>query len=220
MPYPGQFHRLVMIGSLYAEQFNMTLNIVPSALGELGMPAVGDLTLAAVADDVATWFPLAVGGGGVGIISNAKLTSITLNRLDTAGHYMDNPQEHIYPTPIAGSSGALLAPQLSIAVTLGTQLDRGRGSKGRIYLPPTSSMSTLATDGRLTQAFALAVATGFKPLIDAINGTYVGIGKVGVASNTGAGRFEHITRVSVGRVLDTMRSRRTSLAEDHQELAI
>ena len=222
MPYPGQFHRLVMIGTLYAEQFNMTLNIVPSALGELGMPEVDDPTLAAVAADAAAWFALSAVSGGPAFIFAAKLASIKLNRIGTDGRYVDNEaQEHVYTTPIAGDAGGTnIAPQLSSVVTLKTAIERGRGSKGRVYLVPSAHITSLGTDGRLTTTQATAVATGMKNLIDRLNTTYSLVGRVGVASNAGAGRFEHVTHLAVGRVLDTMRSRRASLAEDYQELVI
>jgi hypothetical protein len=41
-----------------------------------------------------------------------------------------------------------------------------------------------------------------------------------VASNAGAGRFEHVTELAVGRVPDTMRSRRSKLQEDYQSVAV
>lgn len=222
MPYPGQFHKLVLIGNLYTDVFNTTLSIVPSALGELGMPEVDAPTLAAVAADVGAWFPKLTGAGGVSIINNAQLTSIKLNRIDAAGHYVDSPtMEHTYPSPIAGGFIGSLPPQLSMAATLATAVPRGRGSKGRMYLPPNTTVSSVVVaDGRVSAANALAVATGVKALIDALNATYTLVGRVGVASNAGAGRFEHVTEVRVGRVIDTIRSRRNKLEEDYQSVAI
>jgi hypothetical protein len=41
-------------------------------------------------------------------------------------------------------------------------------------------------------------------------------GRVSVISGTRAGAYHHVTRVEVGRVVDTMRSRRSSLPEDYQ----
>lgn len=225
MPYPGQFVRLVMIGSLYnAEQFNMTLSIVPSALGELGMPPVDAPTLAAVAANCSAWFSSTTAGSGPSFQSEHKLVSIKLNRLGTDGRYVDAvAREHVYPTPISGGGSVpsgKMPPQVSTVISLRTALERGRGSKGRIYLPATVASSGVATDGRITAANALVNANAVKSLINSLNATYTLIGKVGVASNAGSGRFEHITRVAGGRVLDTMRSRRSSLVEDHQEVLL
>lgn len=221
MAYPGQFHRLVMIGTIYTDVFNMTLSIVPNALGELGMPAVDDTTLEAVSEDVSAWFVKNAAATGPSFIAAAKLTSIKLNRIDTAGHYVDqDAKEWLYPSPISGATaGVDLPAQLSIVATLGTALERGRGSKGRIYTAP-SAFATVSTDGRMTTSNALGMANGVKSLITSLNATYALVGRVGVASNAGAGRFEHVTKVSVGRVVDTMRSRRSTLVEDRQTVTI
>lgn len=221
MPYPGQFHRLVMIGSLYSDTFNCTLSIVPSALGELGMPAVGDATLASVAAAVSAWWNHGTTAMSSGTISAAKLTGIKLNRIGVDGRYVDPvTYEHTYPTPIASGVSSNEAPQLAVAITLRTAIERGRASKGRFYLPPTVAVTALGTDGRSTVAQALAQANGAKALITSLNSIYTAIGRVGVASDAGAGRFEHVTHVSVGRVPDTMRSRRSTQDEDYQTVTI
>jgi hypothetical protein len=222
MAYPGQFVRLAIIGTLYGEEWNTTLAIVPSALGELGMPAVDAATLAGVASDVAAWWPT-VGTNGAHINNNVRLTRIKLNRLGTNGRYVDAvAQEHVYPSYISGGAPAspLPAPQLTTVVSLRTAIERGRGSKGRMYLPPTASINTLSTDGRMSTTGALQAANGAKALFVLLNTRYTLVGRVGVASNAGTGRFEHVTRVAAGRVIDTMRSRRSTLLEDYQEVPI
>lgn len=222
MPYPGQFHRLVLIGELYTDTFNTTLAIVPSALGELGMPAVGTSTLTAVAGIVSAWWNNATAGAGSGAIQAARLTGIKLNRIGIDGRYVDPvTMEHTYPTAIAGINSAVVAPQLAVVATLRTAIERGRASKGRMYLPPTQAISALvAGDGRSSAAQALQQANGVKALITSLNSTYTAIGRVGVASDAGAGRFEHVTAVSVGRVPDTMRSRRSTQDEDYQTVTV
>jgi hypothetical protein len=221
MPYPGQFHRLVMIGDHYSDTFNMTLSIVPDALGELGMPPVDDATIAAVAAKITPWFGQSFSTPAAGFHTISRLTSIKLNRIGTDGHYVDNDaKEYIYPSPIVGNQANNPVPQLATVVTLGTALERGRGSKGRVYLLPNLGQNSLGTDGRISQAQATQVATAFRQLVRDINSTYALIGRVGVASNAGAGRFEHVTRIGVGRVVDTMRSRRSALVEDHQFVTV
>jgi len=222
MPYPGQFHRLVLIGDLYNDKFATTLSIVPSALGELGMPAVNSATLTAVAGDVALWWPKLLGGGGISIMNTARLESIKLNRIGTDGRYADpDSMEHVYPTAISGGWNGTYAPQVSIAATFATRVPRGRGSHGRMYFPPTQPLSALDTsDGRVAVSSAGVYATGVRELIIALNARYTAIGKVGVASDAGSGLFEHVTHVRVGRVPDTIRSRRSAQVEDYQEVAV
>lgn len=115
--------------------------------------------------------------------------------------------------------------QLTVVATLQTALERGRGSKGRMFLPPTSTLldSQLGTDGRIPASNADAYADGVRKLVVDLNAAYVGIqsgdekvGKVGVASNAGTGSFRPVTEIRVGRVVDTMRSRRAKLIEDPQ----
>jgi hypothetical protein len=209
-----------MIGQLYGDIFNMSLSIVPSGLGELGMPAVTDSIISGVATDVSAWFSGNITYTGQGFISAAKLTSIKLNRIGPDGHYVDqDAKEHVYPSPVAGAGTGNIAPQLSLVATLGTAIERGRGSKGRMYLAPTDRIQ-IGADGRISQTHATDTANGVKILIDSLNARYTLVGRCGVASDAGAGRFEHITRIGVGRVVDTMRSRRSSLLEDRQEVTL
>jgi len=221
MPYPGQFHKLVIMGTIYEDVFNTTLSIVPSALGELGMPEVDSATLAAVAANVSDWWDNGLAGTGIVPITSCKLTGIKLNRIGTDGHYVDSPtMEHTYPTPILGLNSAVYPAQNATVATLRTAVPRGRGSKGRMYLPPNISMQAIDGTGKIPAATALSTANGVKWLITALNSTYTLIGRVGVASNAGAGRFEHVTEVSVGRIIDTVRSRRSALSEDYQTVAV
>lgn len=223
MTYPANFHRLVIFGTLYGDIWNTSLSIVPSALGELGMPEVGDATLTGVAADVNTgWWQKSIGSGGTNTIGSAYLVGIKLNRIAPNGRYADNEANTFtYPFPIGANGGsAVIAPQLTTVATLRTAIARGPASKGRMYLPPSASISSLAADGRLTVPAALLIATSTKTLIDALNARYTGVGRVGVASDVGSGRFEHVTRVTVGRVVDTMRTRRNKQLEDAEGVNI
>lgn len=221
MPYPGQFVKLVLIGNLYTDVFNTTLSIVPNALGELGMPEVNEATLDAVAAAVRNWYVGGIAGDDPLISVHAHLTSIKLNRIGVDGRYVDpETREHVYTTFTQGNAGIAAPAQLSAVATLRTAVPRGRASKGRMYLPPTQMCGAIDVDGRASAAAATAQAESVRALIDAVNDQYIGIGRVGVASNAGAGRFEHVTSVSVGRVIDTMRSRRSTQPEDYQTVVL
>lgn len=220
MPYPGQFHRLVLFGTIFSDTWNTSLSIVPSALGEFGMPQVNQATIDAVATVVSNWFSTALSSNnGAGVTASSKLVGIKLNRITPAGLYADPefPMTKNYASPIAGAgvSSSILAPQLTIVSTLRTAIPRGQGSRGRMYMPPQSPLGALdPVDGRITAALATSVATSTAKLASLINSQYIAIGKVGVASNTGSGRFEHVTRITVGRVPDTMRTRRNKQREE------
>ena len=217
MVYPGSFHKIVAIGSLYTtETFNFSMNVAPTVIPN-SLPAV-DTTLAnSIATALATWFPVAGGATGPGIISAAKLTSCKVNRIDASGHYQDPETIEIdMGGPISGAGSALVPAQLACAVTLATDVERGLASKGRFFLPPLQYFASLGSDGRLSTENAGNLASACAILIDAINLVYDGDAKVVVASDIGAGMFRNVTEVRIGRVPDTMRSRRSSLSEDAQ----
>lgn len=228
MAYPGFFHRIVCIGSLYGtESFNFTLNMVPTE-NPADVEEVTETLATDVRTRVETWFKATSAPAAPGIITRAQLLEVKVNRINAQGLYADN-EVHTIPvsTTTAGQAAGNIASQLALAVTLRTARERGRGSRGRFYLPPLGMFSSLGTDGRLTTAQAAQMAASAKSLIESINLTYWSRDgglrtamMVGVASNIGAGIFEAATRIEVGRVPDTIRSRRSSLAEDHQEVTI
>lgn len=223
MPYPKSFHRLVIFGTLYNDIWNTSLNILPSGLGEALMPPVTTNQLDSVATIVNTgWWQKSLATGGFPGTGYCQLEGIKLNRINAAGKYEDpKSMTFLYPGPIGANGGDYkVAPQLTTVATLRTAIPRGRGSKGRMYLPPVKQAAALGTDGRMTAAGALEVATSVKTLIEALNGYYVAIGRVGVASNVASGRFEHATKVTCGRVVDTMRTRRNKQLEDPSSVDI
>lgn len=220
MVYPSQFHRLVIQGTLYTDVFNTTLSMVPIGGSS---PVVSQSLANAVRDAIATWWPkpATVGpGDGIGITAQAKFTGIKLNRIGTDGLYEDPIAiESLVTTPVAGGVAGFPPPQLSTVVTLRCPDERAHAGKGRMYFPTNGSATALGSDGRLSVNQALAVANGAVTLFDAIDAAYATAGGnalVGVASSVGAGRFQVCTSVTVGRVVDTMRSRRNKLLEDPQ----
>jgi hypothetical protein len=160
--------------------------------------------------------------GGIGRHPDL-LTSVKLNRIDTAGHYQDpDTREHIYTTPIAGGGTYVGAPQLTIAATLRGDDERALAGRGRMYPPISEMCQSPGSDGRITAANALLYATGIAGLFHALDDTYIANsvnGVVGIASKTRTGGFQALRNVTVGRVIDTMRSRRNKLAEDPQLVA-
>lgn len=220
MVYARPFHRLVVMGSLYSDTFNVTLSI--GSLLPAQMLEVTPALLIQVANHVDTWWndPLSSGStGGLSLAADAKLTGIKLNRIDVDGKYMDSETyEHTYPTPIAGSGPAGAVPQLSIVTSLYSAHPRTTGGKGRMYWPPSQLTATaLGADGRISAAGAAQYAQGSAQFIRTINAAYSAQSVPAlacIASKVGAGVFQGIEEVGVGRVVDTMRSRRNKLDED------
>lgn len=224
MVYPHNFYRLVIGGTIYTETWNTSLSYSPVDRDR----AIDGSILATVASAVSTWFSSAT-ATATKPISTSKLTYIKLNRINPAGHYADpTAMTHIYPSPVAGggTTTAQPAPQLATVVTLRTAFDRGRASRGRMYLPLCEGFVPALADGRVTAAEAIRVAGGVSSLINNVNAAFSSwggggdTGHVAVMSNVGVGDFHFVTRVQAGRVIDTMRSRRSSLSEDYQNSTI
>lgn len=225
MAYPQSFHRIVAIGTLAGtEQFNFGLNVIKTDAGIL--PAEEEM-LPLLAPIFSAWFALGQ-PTGPGIMENAILTSLKVNGIGTDGKYLrPDSFEHVYTSGIPGPQTGLVPSQLSHAVSLRTAVGRGLASKGRFYLPPTWSTVQTQADGRVTTTVAASLATAAKNLIANINTAYAGaqtgdeaVMRVGVTSNVRTGAQHAVTRVQVGRVVDTIRSRRTSLDEDPQGVAV
>ena len=227
MTYPGSFHRLVVYGTLYTDIFNFSLTFVPSAGDGDFVGEPNTALLDAFAPLISNWWDDTVTVDGPGIITQAKLVGFKLNRIGPSGRYADDvTHEHVYAAPILGAVNSTYPPQNAVAVTVRTAVERGLASKGRFYLPPVGAFGSLATDGRMSITQAQDIADACKRLITSLNAAEAawddggeGRGTVGVASDRGIGMFRIATHVSVGRVVDTMRSRRSSLAEEPVESA-
>jgi hypothetical protein len=144
-----------------------------------------------------------------------------LNFIGPDGLYVANETfEYTYQNPVPGGGQFNAPAQLATVVTLRTAVDRGRASKGRMFLPVCGGFQAVGDDGRASATDAENVADRMAALFTVINGVYAAAesgdearGVVGVASNIGSGTFRRVTHVTVGRVTDTVRSRRNKQLE-------
>ena len=219
--YPSRFHRLVLIGKLYTDDFNTTLSIVPDGPGSLGITSITTQLLGDLADQLQLFWS----GSGFEITSNAVLHSFKLNEIGPDGKYVqETTNEFVFGTPVPGGHPIFPPAQIAVAITLRTGAERGPASKGRMYFPGMSGYDSVDGSGRAGAAAALTKAQTAARMFEAINTAYAtstsgdeARARVGVASKVGAGRFRPVTHVTVGRVPDTIRSRRSSLVEDPQD---
>jgi len=122
----------------------------------------------------------------------------------------------------AGPGGAGLGwpPQCAIAVSLTTSRDRGLAHRGRVYYPPISAL--WGTDGTISTTQTLALANGFKTLINSLNAiTDLGVVCVfskGGKANTPVHRV--VLGVEVGNVIDTQRRRRRQIPETYSSVLL
>lgn len=165
--------------------------------------------------------------------NQTRLTWLKFNRINALGRYENGSVTHerelLGAAQVTGSSSAYLPPNLSVVATLETAKQRGPGSKGRCFLPvPGWSNVAFGSDGRMTPGARDEILSRFSTFITNLN-NWPGLDlpnapRVVVATKGGRGMPEGdnlpVTSVAVGRVVDTMRSRRNGLVEDYTRTAI
>lgn len=132
------------------------------------------------------------------------------------------------PIVVGGSPDNPMPAQITVAATMTSQLQRGIGSKGRMYLPGYAHTVEAAT-GKIPTARTAELATGMKLFFDTLNDDVRLPGVVIIASKghkTAAldgngqpvyvdGISTTVTGVRVGNVFDTQRRRRNELTEQY-----
>ncbi len=205
MPFTRPFLKLVLEGDLGdgAEHFSYGLHMVGSGFIPVDVPP-------AVLTACETFFAATSA-------SNARLMTVKLNEIGTDGKYeRDTTVRHDYPgAGIAGLGTPHHVFQVALVVSLLTTKARGHASKGRFYVPSPQAFGA-APNMTLTEGQSADVAIAATTFIESLNAVVTGF-EVGLVSPIGAGAESVVTRVRVGSVLDTMRSRRTSLVEDYVE---
>lgn len=208
MTYPHPFLRLVVSGSLYdTETFAWSLAFIQNTTTPTAPAEVPPALISAL-----TTFWQQSGG----ISAFAKIRSVKLNLIGEDGRYANQQTVEYEPDPpIGGSAQVTIAPQLALVVSLGTAFRRGRAHAGRFYLPLPGT--GLGTDGRLPANFTGTLAQTSRVMLDEFNTALGPDWRVGVVSDLGTGNAHRVTHVRVGRVLDTLRSRRSSLNEEYSQ---
>lgn len=203
-----QLARLVWSGSLFTdESWSCSLHFN----GPVG-PLVPALSFEAA---LKAWFTRA----GSRISDAAKLEEIKFNSIDPiTGRYALPVSNNAVSFPVVSGVSAAAPGQLTLAITTRTALARGRAHAGRFYPPTGQPAVALDASGREATTVAQSMAQSAADLIVALNlvdPTFTAC----VFSRAGQVQ-EPITHVAVGRVYDTIRSRRTSISEDYQEAAV
>lgn len=139
---------------------------------------------------------------------NARLTSIKVAEIDAQGHYVGDAVERSASVPGLNPFAGQMPAQVALAVTLRTGR-RGASYRGRFYLPAPGT-EVLVADGLMSSSLAQTFADGAGKFVGAIN-AIPNLGSVVIASSKGMNTT--VTDVSVGRALDTIRSRRRDLNE-------
>jgi hypothetical protein len=169
-----------------------------------------------------TWFQRALvttaGSEFATLRADAYLDWVKVNNIDAAGHYADPTTTHRFDysgTAGGGGSVNIIPPFVTAAVSLTTALARGRGHRGRIYLPFSIPLSTT---GYLTAATQAGCNGTVKALLTVLKApTYTdsaGTVQPIIASKINGAKVP-ITGVACGSVFDVQRRRKEQLPETY-----
>jgi hypothetical protein len=143
--------------------------------------------------------------------TDVQWTGVSTYRVNELGRSTQQA-ESPFAANVKGSAGSMLPPQLAVCVTLLTNRP-GRSGRGRLFLGGIST-GLLTPQGRLTVAnrdgISARMAAFYKAVRDTPNNPDVARPVVVSPTATDA---NNITKVSVGDVPDTIRSRRNKLVE-------
>lgn len=213
MAYPSAHYLLTYGGTLLGpETWTQGLRVWFEDMSRTQAEEEADL--AAFAAVLAAWWPSQTISGAAVRLSWAKF-----NKIGVDGHYVNqytNLHEWTAPGIASPNQGPLYPNQVSLVVSLTTNVARGLACRGRLYF--YAGGIAVETDGRIGTTAQTSVTTKAKDLLDDLNGATDGV--LVVASNVREGAIRLIEGIKVGRVLDTMRSRRTSLDEGYSTSAV
>lgn len=217
MAYPRPFIKFSFGGTLFgSEEWTSSLNLYYNNLipGDVNAGDVTENLLSSLTDDLITYWT----GVADQVNQYTTLDWSKIAPIGTDGKYIGAPAS----MPISDQRGTntviTLPAQCSLVLSMQSDAWGARGKNGRIYQPgPAVSVEA---DGRIYGPHRDDFLDNFEDFINNINSTLNGFtssGAVVIASSVGEGALNPVTKVRVGRVVDTQRSRRTSLEEDYSE---
>lgn len=149
-----------------------------------------------------------------------SLDYIKVNKIGEDGKYVDKTRTRVHyckdgDGELPGTGSWNIPPQCTVVATLRTRLQRGRASRGRMFLP--TSPSIVAATGRLDLGVAKQHSDAVAFLVRRLNndpGPDLSGRRVSVFSRID-GTSSSVMRVEVGNVVDTQRRRREDLDEQY-----
>jgi|SRR5664279_14801 len=201
-------YRLAFGGPLYTdEEWSCRLNI--TSAGDLPDDAAADGMLPDLVTALSTW----VTAANSNLSQATGLSWVKFNEINALGHYVNAGSSRVAEVnPIVyGPGSPILPPQVAVVVSLRTAHTRGKAHAGRMFTPAlAASVNGAGLFGSGTQVAGTATS-----LLNAINAV---VTPAGVSIISATGESNAVTRVAVGRVFDTMRTRRRSLSESPYDL--
>lgn len=222
MPYNKDAYYLTWGGTLGVNEiWQCGVKFAPTDQSDIFSGAFDNIDINDIKAALTTWFNSGAAGAQVG--SLAHFGWVKLAVLDVDGEYKFEPKlAPVVPaiTPSAPSNGP---PQTAYVVTLQSGETLGHANYGRFYVPVPSMTVGATADGLMTQTQANAARDAAKTMINSVNGEIDTVGintRPAIYSKIGAGTTKVVSRISVGRALDTQRRRRNHLVESPNYVAL
>lgn len=153
------------------------------------------------------------------------LKRLTAAFIGPDGKYVGGDQqpttEYIYSVAGRGAGGNTQPYSQAACLSLWSEIDRGPGHSGRIYLP---SGHACDGDGGFQVGHVASLQDVAKTWVDNVNTAartvWPANSGVAVFSKVGTGLVGPVTRISVGRAPDTQRRRDNRVPEDHNPVLL
>lgn len=215
MPFAYKVNRITFHGTSFQGQEEWSTGFYMGYPDQdASAPTVGDL--ASLAANWQTWFTASAskvnGGWKTDGVKSALLNVDGSTSLDDVVYYN-------YPTAISGGySGGNNPPQIALVVTLKSDIPRGLGANGRMFLPGISQ--GIQDNGKIIDVARDEMADQLQDFFDAANTTWntgqlINASKGRTVAPTAPGVNAPITSIKLGNVYDTQRRRRNQLAEQY-----
>lgn len=221
--YAHRVNKVQIIGTCFAGQEEWSTGFY---MGATDADAVDPGTIAAAA--IGGFWQTFFTNPTSAINQGFKTSTVKVSQLEVDGDTdLDMIDIYDYPAPISGTNtGPPQAPQVTLAATLTSDLQRGLASKGRMYLPGIN-LPIFYNDPHISPTEQNGIANTLKTFFDAVNASssvpgYVILASKGRKTSTGpdpddynyvGGVNARMTGLRLGNVYDTQRRRRGDLVE-------
>jgi len=165
------------------------------------------------------------GMSGARYDQHTSLEFAKLAWIKTDGNYKTDAREYRSHTVGQMTTTMTTPPQLAVAVSLWSGTKIGHANRGRFFLPMPNEWASAvdATSGMVYQAGVLALTGLVQPMLESIKGEVATVQvpaqlsifspKTPKSVAVLTPSHKHVTKMGIGRTIDTQRSRRRSLPE-------
>lgn len=224
--YPHRVNKVTISGECFSGAEEWTTGFYVGAVGADAADP-GTATASAIAAAWTTFFTAT--NSHISNYYNTK--QVKVSQLETDGDVdLEMIDIYDYGTPIYGVQGGTpLPPQITLALTMTSDNQRGLASKGRMYLPGVN-LQLSGTGPTISSTEQGQLATTAQTFFNAVNASTDVAGNIILASKghklPGAvpavdpyvyvlGKLANVTGIRLGNVYDTQRRRRNGVSETY-----